>query len=139
MSRAGPLGCFGDGSTFDGCDGRRHTDDDTWPVPAIHPDSLQEQPNHPLRDVEVGDSALAEWPHGDDVARRPTDHLPRLVAHRQYVLRAAIERDDGRLVQDDALAPRVHERVRRAEIDREVASQGQSPSRGASRRVLPEL
>ena len=49
-------------------------------------------------------------------------------------------RDDGRLVEDDALAARVDERVRGAEVDREVAGQGEllrpSPRRtGVARRV----
>ena len=70
----------------------------------LTPDPLQQQADHPLRDLEVGDRPLAQGTHGDDVARRAADHLPRLVAHRQHVLRAAVERDDRGLVQDDAPA-----------------------------------
>src|SRR5262249_29257916 len=42
----------------------------------------------------------------------------------ENVLRTTVERDDGRLVEDDPLSARVDERVRRTEIDREVARQG---------------
>jgi hypothetical protein len=38
-------------------------------------------------------------------------------------LGAAVQRDDGRLVEDDPLRARVNQRVRRTEIDREIARQ----------------
>ena len=86
--------------------------------------ALEQQPDHPLRDLEVGDRAAAQRPHRDDVARRAADHLPRLLTHREHVLRAAVERDHRRLVEDDPLRARVDERVRRTEVDREIASHG---------------
>ena len=98
------------------------------PVEPVHARALEQQADHALRDLEVGDRAAAQWPHRDDVARRAADHLPRLLTHREHVLRAAVERDDRRLVQDDAAPARVHEGVRGTEIDREVARQGAAPS-----------
>ena len=100
-----------------------HADDHPRPVEAVHADPLQQQPDHALGDLEVGDGALAQRPDRDDVARGAPDHLPGLVAHGQHVLGPAVERDHGGLVQDDALTAHVHERVRRAEIDGEVARQ----------------
>ena len=38
-------------------------------VEAVDPDPLQQQADHPLGDLEVGDGTLAQRPHRDDVAR----------------------------------------------------------------------
>ena len=97
------------------------------PVEPVHADPLQQQADHFLRHFEVGDRTLAQGPHRDDVARRAADHLPRLVAHRQHFLVAAVEGDDRRLVEHDALTLGVHEGVRSAEVDREVAGHGSAP------------
>ena len=121
---AGPLGRLVDRPPLDRGDGRRHADDDPGPVEPADTHPLQQQPDHALGDLEVGDGALAQRAHGDDVARRAPDHLPGLVAHGQHVLGAAVERDDRRLVQHDALAARVHQGVGGAEVDGEVAGYG---------------
>ena len=52
---AGAAGCFGDRSPLDLGDGRRHADDDPRPVEPGDADAVQEQPDHPLGDLEVGD------------------------------------------------------------------------------------
>jgi hypothetical protein len=98
-------------------------DDHPRPVPAVHADALQQQADHALGDLEVGDGTLAQRSDCHDVARRSADHLPRLVAHGEDVLRAAVEGDDRRLVENDALPPRVHEGVGGTQIDGEVAGQ----------------
>ena len=105
VGRAGPAGGLGDGPALDLGDRRRHADHDPGPVEPGHAGPLEQQPDHALGDVEVGDRALPQRPHGDDVAGRPPDHLPRLLAHRQHVAGAAVEGDDRRLVEHDARAP----------------------------------
>ena len=90
-------------------------------------DALQQQPDHPLGDVEVGDRTAAQRPHGDDVAGRAPDHLPRLAAGRQHLAGLPVEGDHRRLVEHDAAALHVHERVRGAEVDRQVTGQRESP------------
>ena len=96
----------------------------------LTPARWNSKPDQALRDLEVGDRATAQRPHRDDVAGRAPDHLPRVVPHREHVLAAAVERDDGRLVEDDPLAPRVDKRVGGAEVDGEVPSQtGALPAR----------
>ena len=90
----------------------------------IASDSLHQQTDHALCDVEVGDGAATQGPHRHDVAGRAPDHLPRLVAHRQHVSRAAVQGDDGRLVEDDASSALVDEGVRRTEVDGQVACRG---------------
>ena len=60
-------------------------------------DTLEEQADHPLGDVEVGDRAAAQRPHGDDVPGRPPDHLPRVMPGGQHLTGLAVQRDHGRL------------------------------------------
>ncbi len=108
-------------------DGRGHTDQHPSARHPVHARALEQQPDHSLRDVEVGDGATAQWPDRHDVARRPADHLPRLVPHREHVLRTTVQRNDGRLIEDDSVAARVDKRVRRSEVDRKVARQVSSP------------
>ena len=83
--------------------------------------ALEQHPDQALGDLEVGDRAAAQRPDRDDVARRAADHLPRVVPEREHLVGAAVHGDDRRLVEDDALAARVHEGVRGAEVDGEVA------------------
>ena len=80
-------------------------------------DELEEVAQHLLGHVEVGDHAVLHRAHRDDAVGRAAEHALRLEAHALDLLRLAVDRDDGRLVQDDALALHVDERVRRAEID----------------------
>ena len=79
--------------------------------------------DHLLRDVEVADDAVAERPDGDDVGRRPADHALRLRADRQDALGLRVDRDHGRLADDDAAIADVDERVRGAEVDPDVAGE----------------
>ena len=92
---------FEHGPLLDVRDGRRHADQHPRAIQAVDAGALEQQPDHALRDVEVGDRAAAQGPHRDDVAGRAADHLPRLLPHREHVLRAAVERDHRRLVEDD--------------------------------------
>ncbi len=128
LDQVGAVGARAPGRLLDGPplhlgDGGRDADQHPGPVEPGDPGSLQQQPDHPLGDVEVGDGTLAQRPHGHDVARRPADHLPRFVAHGQHVLGPGVEGDDRRLVEDDAPAARVDEGVGGAEIDGQVSSQ----------------
>ena len=78
-----------------------------------------------LGHVEVGDHAVLQGPYGADVARRATEHLLGGRADGGHGLRPPrpavhAHGDDGRLVQDDAPATHVNERVVRTQIDVEV-------------------
>ncbi len=75
---------------------------------------------HLLGHVEVRDDAVLERPDSHDVARRATEHRLRLVSDGQHRVIGLVDRDDGRLVEHDALAADVHERIRRSEVHREV-------------------
>jgi hypothetical protein len=118
---AGAARGLGDGAALHLGDRRRHADHHARAVEAVDTDAVEQQPDHPLGDLEVGDGALAQRPNRHDVAGRAADHLPGLVAHGQHLLGALVESDHGGLVEHDAAAPLVHERVRRPEVDRQIA------------------
>jgi hypothetical protein len=83
---------------------------------------LDEVPQHLLGDVEVGDDAVLERPDRGDRPGRAAEHALRLDADRVHLAGALVDRDDGRLGEDDAAAAHVDERVRGAEVDRHVAA-----------------
>jgi len=80
-------------------------------------DELEEVAQHLLGHVEVGDDAVLHGTHGDDALGRPSEHALCLEADTLDLLGLAVNRDDGRLVEDDSFALDVHERVGRAQID----------------------
>ena len=120
---AGLAGRLLDRPPLDLGDGRRHAEQHPWPLEPGQPGPLEQEPDHALGDLEVGDGALAQGAHGLDVAGRAPDHLPGLVAHGQHVVGLDVEGDHGRLVEDDAPALGVDEGVGRAQVDGEVPSQ----------------
>ena len=63
--------------------------------------------DHLLRDLEIGDHAVAQRADGGDVARRAAEHLLGLLADREHLLLAAHvgDGDHARLGQHDARAP----------------------------------
>ena len=68
--------------------------------------ALDEVAQHRRGDFEVGDDAVLHGADGDDVARRPPEHLLGFLADRQDLLAAArvlLHGDHGGLVGDDAL------------------------------------
>ena len=83
--------------------------------------SLHHDLEHPLGDVELGHGAGAQRPDGDDAAGVAADQVPDLVAHRQDLAGAAVQRHHRRLVEHDAVALAIHERVRGAQVDRQIA------------------
>ena len=86
---------------------------------------------HPLGDAEVGDDAVPQRAHGDDVGRRAADHALGLGADRQDLLVDAVDGDDGGLVDDDAAALDHDERVGGSEVDADVV--GEQPEQGGER------
>ena len=55
-------------------------------------------------------------PDRDDVARGATDHLPRLPPGGEHLAGLAVQRDHRRLVEHDAAALHVDERVGGAQV-----------------------
>ena len=84
---------------------------------------LDEVVQHLLGDFEVGDDAVFHRLDGDDVAGRAAQHFLRLFADGLHFAGVLVDGDDGRLVDDDALAARVDQRVGGAEIDGQIAGE----------------
>ena len=78
--------------------------------------------DHLLGDFEVGDDAVAQRPDGGDVAGRAAEHQLGFLADREDLLLAAHvgDGDHRGLVQHDAAALDVDQRVGGAEIDGHV-------------------
>src|SRR5262249_40904129 len=80
------------------------------------------------RDGEVGDHAVLHRPYRGDVAWRSPQHLFRgeadFLDHALAVGTAFLaNRHHRRLVEYDALTANVDERIRRAEVDRQIAGE----------------
>ena len=114
-------------------DRRRHAHQHPRLGEPADPNPLQDHADHPLRDVEVGDGAVAEGPDRHDVRGRPADHVPGLLAHREDLASALVHRDHGGLVEHDAVALAEHERVRRTEVDGQVPHPNVLTSRAPTR------
>src|SRR5689334_9481958 len=98
----------------------RHADDDPAAWEPVGVNLLDELPQHPFRDLEIGDDAVAHRPDRPDVAMRAPEHLTSLVADRDDPFRIAVEGHDGGLVEDDPLALHMDQRVRGSEVDCKV-------------------
>ncbi len=85
-------------------------------------DLQDEVAEHPLGDLEVGDDAVLQRAHGNDVAGRAPDHLLRFGADREDATGVGVDRDDGRLVEYDPATPDVHQRVGGPEVDSHVTA-----------------
>src|SRR5690606_29668800 len=81
-----------------------------------------------LRDVHVGDDPVLQRSYRHDSLGRATQHPLRLEADPLDPVRAPLDRHDRGFVQYDPLALDVDERVRGAEVDRDVVD-GQQPAR----------
>jgi hypothetical protein len=83
---------------------------------------LDEVAEHLLGDVEVGDDAVLQRPDCRDRARGAAQHPLRLDPDGMHLPGPLVDRDHRGLGEDDAPAPDVDERVRRAEVDGDLAA-----------------
>src|SRR5262249_5825886 len=126
-----------DGALLDAGDAARHADDDAGMRETMLMDLLDEVPQHLLGDVEVSDDAVLERADRLDRPRGATEHPLGLDADRVDLARRLVDRDHGRLRQDDAAPADVDERVRRPQVHGhvpaaepvEVAENAHGPSR----------
>src|ERR1035437_4162982 len=130
LAAAGVDGGVGDGALLDlgdtagdAQDGSRAAD---VPAPVVH--LGDEVLDHLLGDVEVGDVAVFERAHGDDVSRGPAEHLAGLDANRQHHVAGLGHGHDRGFVEDDPLAADVHQSVGGTEVDPHVG--GPQPEYG---------
>src|SRR2546421_6487737 len=79
-------------------------------------DRLEKEAQHFLGDVEIGDDAVLERPHGEDAVRCATEHPLRLETDAFDFAGCFFDGDDGGLVQNDPFTADVDERIRGAKI-----------------------
>ena len=124
FARAGVRGRFAHGALFHFGDAGRDRDHHARPRP--HPSVVHfrdEMAQHRLGHFEIGNDAVLQRPHRDDVAGRAPEHPFRFVADGQALWRAGLHRHHRGFAQDDALVLDVNKRVGRTEIDPDVAGE----------------
>ena len=100
--------------------------------------------DHLLGDIDVGDDSVAERSDGLDLIGRLAHHQLGVLADCLDLLHPVdrLDRDDRWLVQDDAPAAHVNERVGGPQIDRHVVGHPLEPARPEHpfpvSRLLPE-
>jgi hypothetical protein len=75
---------------------------------------------HALGDFELGDDAVAQRAHDQDMRGRFAAHLFRFLAIGDRTARLLLNRRVRRLVDDNALAAHTDQGVGRAEVDADV-------------------
>src|SRR6478736_3596558 len=122
LAGAGVLGRFLHGALLDTGNSGRHANHHPGLRPATRVHLLDEVAQHLLADVEVRDDAVLERPDRLDVTRGAADHPLRFRADRKRAPVLHVDRDDGRLVEDDAATPYVDQGVGRPEVDGHVTA-----------------
>ena len=84
--------------------------------------TLDEEPQHLLADVEVGDHAVLQRPDRLDVPGRAADHALGLDADRERPAVAGVDGDHRRFVEHHTAPAHVDERVGSSQVDRDVAA-----------------
>src|SRR5262249_50958246 len=75
---------------------------------------------HALGDLEIGDDAVLHRFNGDDIAGCAAQHFLGFLADGLDFARVLVDGDDGRLVDDNALALRIDKSIGGPQIDGEV-------------------
>ncbi len=75
---------------------------------------------HLLGDFEVGYDTIAEGPDRDNIRRCTANHALCFGANGKDFLGYAVDRNDRRLIDDDAPALDHDESIRRSQVDRDV-------------------
>ena len=116
--------------------GRAHDQARVREAAAVHP--ADEVTQHLLGHLEVGDHAVSQRADRGDGGRGAADHALGLLADGVHLAVAGVDGHHRGLGHHDALAAHVHERVGRAQVDREVAAPEAGHERAAQRRPRSE-
>ena len=122
LAGAGGEGSFLDGATLDVGDAAGDAENDTRMTEAAPDRVAHEVSEHLLGDVEIGDDAVTEWAGGADRRRCAADHGSRLLADGEDLIRQLVDGDDRRLEEDDPFTAHEDDRVRRAQVNGDLAA-----------------
>jgi hypothetical protein len=103
-------------------DTARHAKHNARKRQAATANSADEIPKHVRGDVEISDDTMPQRANRPNRRRRTADHPLRVLTHRMDATARLIDRYNGRLKYNNALAAHEHERVRCAEVDRQLAA-----------------
>jgi len=119
LGRLGPHGHVLDRPALDLGDPGGNADHDARPEKesAVVGRFLDEEVQHLLGDLEVGDHPVSHRPDGQDVGRGFPEHLLGPLADGLDLAGLLVENDDGRFLDDDPLALHVDEGVGRSQVD----------------------
>ena len=93
---------------------------------------VDEVVEHALGDLKVGDHAVAEGAHGDDVGGGAADHRLGFRADREDGAVGAVDRDYGGFVDHDSASTHGDEGVRGAQVDPDVVGEAiREPAKGS--------
>ena len=137
---AGANRCLANGPALDrGRAGGNTYDDLRMEQPSSVMNLPNEMPNQILCNVKIREDTIAQREHLQNILRAPHKHLLCFYTHRHDLIsnNGRANRDDRRLVQDNAPSLYVNQRVRRAEIDRDIGSKQAQHS--AEHRLCPNF
>jgi hypothetical protein len=83
---------------------------------------LNEVPKHLFANVEIGNDTVTQRPDGLDMRRRAANHALGFGAHGNGPTVFDVDSNYRRLVENDAFAADVHERVGRTQIDSHISA-----------------
>ena len=83
---------------------------------------LNEVAKHPLSRVEVGDDTVLQWSDRHDASRGPANHPLSIRTDGEDATGVAVDRHNRGLVEHDAAATHVNQRVGRAKVDGHIAA-----------------
>jgi hypothetical protein len=76
---------------------------------------------HLLGYGKIRDDAVLHRPDRDDISRCATEHILGFLADGFHFIRDFVDRNDGRLIDDNASPFGIYERVGRSQINGEIA------------------
>ena len=76
-----------------------------------------------LGDLEIGNDAVRKGPYSANMRRRLPEHHLRFFPDGDDLPRLVIDRDNRRFRDHDAAAAHIDERIRRPEVDTDIASE----------------
>ena len=110
-----------DRALFDLCHAGRHTDNHAGLDQGKLADFLEELVEHFFGHLIVGNDAVSQRAHRDDIARRSSEHISCRRTDLQHLAGVLVHRNNRRLAQDDALSFLVNQNIRGTQIDTDVS------------------